>query len=175
VLPYGQMSLWGGDLTNSLLCFNAVSVLKPDKKFLSMFMGLIDGDGYIEIGPQKQYNKSSNVPKSTIRARLVIRLHTRDKDLLVYLTKVLGVGSISGLDSKNQTRLIFSKKDLFTVIIPLIKMYNLEFLTYNRAKQYALLSYIIDNQIVHWENVNFSPVMLEHSVEYLLKLDFFAG
>jgi hypothetical protein len=138
-------------------------------------MGLIDGDGYIEIGPQKQYNKSSNVPKSTIRARLVIRLHTRDKDLLVYLTKVLGVGSISGLDSKNQTRLIFSKKDLFTVIIPLIKMYNLEFLTYNRAKQYALLSYIIDNQIVHWENVNFSPVMLEHSVEYLLKLDFFAG
>ena len=176
------MSLWGNDLTYSLLCLNTVLVSKPDMKFMSMFMGLIDGDGYIEIGPQKQYNKSSNVPKSTIRARLVIRLHNRDLAFLTYLTKVLGVGSISYLESVNQTRLIFSKKDLSTVIMPLIKMYNLEFLTYNRAKQYALLSYILDNQIVHWENVNFTPIMLEHSVDGgrrsrppLLKLDFFAG
>jgi len=76
-----------------------------------MFMGLVDGDGYIEIGPQKQYNKLTKLPaKSTIRARLVIRLHSRDADLLNYLTKVLGVGSISSLSSNNQTRLIFSKK-----------------------------------------------------------------
>jgi hypothetical protein len=76
-----------------------------------MFMGLVDGDGYIEIGPQKQSNKSNNLhvqPKSTIRARLVIRLHNRDSALLNYLTDVLGVGSISSLDSNNQTRLIFS-------------------------------------------------------------------
>ena len=66
--------------------FNA----KPDKNFMSMLMGLVDGDGYIEIGPQKQYNKSSVLPKSTIRARLVIRLNNRDRDLLVYITKVLG-------------------------------------------------------------------------------------
>lgn len=25
---------------------------KPDKKFMAMFMGLVDGDGYIEIGPR---------------------------------------------------------------------------------------------------------------------------
>ena len=85
-------------------------------------MGLVDGDGYIEMGPQKQYNKSGGTPKSTIRARLVIRLHSRDVSLLTYLTKVLGVGSISNLDSVNQTRLIFSKKDLTVVIIPLIKL-----------------------------------------------------
>jgi hypothetical protein len=41
-------------------------------------------------------------PKSTIRARLVIRLHDKNKDLLqqqllIYITKVLGVGSISSL------------------------------------------------------------------------------
>jgi hypothetical protein len=25
--------------------------------FMAMFLGLVDGDGYIEIGPQKQYHK----------------------------------------------------------------------------------------------------------------------
>jgi hypothetical protein len=94
--------------------------LKLDKNYMGKFMGPCLVDGYIEIGPQKQYNKSSLAPKSTVRARLVIRLHNKDKDLLVNLTKVLGVGSISNLDSISQTRLIFSKKDLVNVIVPLI-------------------------------------------------------
>lgn len=65
------------------------------------------GDGYIEIGPQKQYNKLTKSPvKSTIRARLVVRMHNRDAALLSYLTRVLGVGSLSTLDSINQTRLM---------------------------------------------------------------------
>ena len=108
------MSLWGKNnirLPCSYLTSSTsygLGELKPNKKFMSMFVGLVDGDGYIEIGPPKQYSKSSVPPKSTIRARLVIRLHNRDKYLLVYITKVLGVGSISSLDSKNQTRLIFS-------------------------------------------------------------------
>ncbi|KAG0632550.1 putative intron-encoded endonuclease [Tuber brumale] len=119
---------------------------------MSMFMGFVDGDGYIEIGPQKQYNKSNVKPKSTIRARLVIRLHNRDADLLSYIVKVLGVGSLSTLNSVNQTRLILSKKDLVTKIIPLIKLYNLQFLTYNRICQYALLTYILENNF-------FSPLI----------------
>ena len=140
------------------------SVSNPDKKFMSMFRGLVDGDGYIEIGPQKQYfpaKLTKSPAKSTIRARLVIRMHTRDTALLTYLTKVLGVGSLSSLDSVNQTRLIFTpwprtaaagaeaKRDLVTVIIPLIKLYNLQFLTINRDRQYALLNYILENNIVH--------------------------
>jgi hypothetical protein len=36
-----------------------------------------------------------------------------------------------------------------TVLIPLINLYNLEFLTVNRAKQYALLTHILGNNIVH--------------------------
>jgi len=167
--------------------------LKLDKNYMGKFMGLVDGDGYIEIGPQKQYNKSSLAPKSTIRARLVIRLHNKDKDLLVNLIKVLGVGSISNLDSISQTRLIFSKKDLVNVIVPLIKSYNLQFLTFNRVKQYSLLNYIIDNQIIHWENVKFNTNLVgceapstsltegfnfpvaALGVESLLKLDFFVN
>lgn len=177
VLPYGQMSLWG---MKKNYYSTGKNYNKPDKKFMSLFMGLVDGDGYIEIGPQKQYNNSTESnPKSTIRARLVIRLHERDASLLTYLKDVLGVGSISNLKpatdrAGGQTRLIFSKKDLVTVIIPLIKEYNMQFLTANRAKQFSLLNHIIDNNIVHWENVDFYPINCQYSVESLLNLDFFA-
>ena len=99
-------------IINALICF-------------AVKMGVIDGDGYIEIGSQKQYNKISKLPvKSTIRARLVIRLHSRDKDLLNYLVKVLGTGSLSNLDSINQIRLIFSKKDLISIKILLFLRIN---------------------------------------------------
>lgn len=180
VLPFGQMSLWGKNL--GLPCSSLTSSisyglgeLKPNKKFMSMFVGLVDGDGYIEIGPQKQYNKSTEFPaKSTIRARLVIRLHNRDTALLTNLSKVLGVGSISNLTSVNQTRLIFCKKDLVAVIIPLMKLYNLQFLTGNRARQFALLNHIIKNQITHFENVTFNPSIPVYSLNYLINLDFFA-
>ncbi len=140
-----------------------------------MFVGLVDGDGYIEIGPQKQYNKLTKLPvKNTIRARLVIRLHSRDKALLTYLIKVLGVGSLSSLTSVNQTRLIFTKKDLVQVIIPLMKLYDFPFLTGNRARQFALLNYIIDNEVLHWENVEFTPSTPVYSLDDLINLDFFA-
>lgn len=175
VLPYGQMSLWG--MKNYYSTSKITN--KPDKNFMSMFMGLVDGDGYIEIGPQKQYNSSGSTPKSTIRARLVIRLHERDASLLTFFKDVLGVGSISSLkpaseNAGGQTRLIFSKKDLVSVIIPLIKEYNLQFLTINRYKQFALLNYIINNNIVHWDDVDFTPVWTENSVESLLNLSFFS-
>jgi hypothetical protein len=123
---------------------------KPDKEFMSMFMGLVDGDGYIEIGPQKQYQKVTKIlARSTIRARLVIRLHNKDKELLEFISNVLKTGSISKLYTVNQTRLIFSKKDLVNIIIPLIKLYKLQFLTYNRIQQYNILNYIIDYNIMH--------------------------
>lgn len=174
VLPYGQMSLWGKAKISTLVPL----ANKPDKKFMAMFMGLVDGDGYIEIGPQKQYNKLTKIlVKSTIRARLVIRLHNRDEALLRYLTTILGVGSISNLESVNQTRLIFTKRDLVTVIIPLIKLYNLKFLTSNRVSQYDLLLHIIENNIVHWDDVNPTSLIKEKAVltcENLVNLDYFA-
>jgi LAGLIDADG endonuclease len=118
VLPYGQMSLWGMHKYSTNNLINN----EPDKKFMAMFLGLVDGDGYIEIGPQKQYQKKTKLlTRSTIRARLVIRLNNRDRELLIYISERLKIGSISILHEINQTRLIFSKKDLTTVILPLIK------------------------------------------------------
>lgn len=189
------MSLWGDDPTTTLNVSIITPTIKPDKNFMSKFIGIVDGDGYIEIGPQKQYNKSTNnLAKSTIRARLVIRLHERDETLLNHLTNVLGVGSISKLSSVNQIRLIFNKKDLTDIIIPLMNLYNLQFLTFNRAKQFTLLNYIITNRIVHWQDIeafvaassddtvdsasiNPSEILKsppQWQTESLLKLDFFS-
>lgn len=106
---------------------------------------------------------------------MVIRLHNRDEALLRHITNVLGAGSISALDSNNQTRSIFSKKDLVSVIIPLIKLYNLKFLTFNRVKQYALLTHIVENNIVHWDNVD-STALKESTIPTssdLVNFDFF--
>lgn len=39
----------------------------PTKEFVAMFTGLIDGDGYIELGEQKQYSrKTKELVTSTI-------------------------------------------------------------------------------------------------------------
>jgi hypothetical protein len=105
------------------LCVLPFSESKPDKKFMAMFMGFIDGDGYFDIGEQKQYNKATKtLEKSTIRIRLASNIHVRDLSLLEYFVKVLGVGKISTMSgAREQVRVIFSKKDLVTVILPLIK------------------------------------------------------
>jgi hypothetical protein len=118
---------------------------------MAMFMGFMDGDGYFDIGEQKQYNKKTKAPtRSTIRIRLASNVNTRDLALLEYFLEVLKVGKIDTMSGdRDQVRVIFSKKDLITRILPLIKEYNLEFLTSQRAKQFALVNYILDNSITH--------------------------
>lgn len=176
VLPYGQMSLWGIDTPVSTVCILPVSVVKPDKKFMAMFMGFIDGDGYFDIGEQKQYNKiTKTLVKSTIRIRLASNVNVRDISSLEYFVKVLGVGKISNMSAgREQVRVIFSKKDLVTVILPLIKLYNLQFLTSQRVKQFALVNYILENSITHWDNVQFKqPEFVGISAHDMVKLDLF--
>jgi len=132
-------------------CIPPIYVIKPDKKFMAMFIGFMGGDGYFDIGEQKQYNKTTkSLVKSTIRIRLAANINVRDKSLLEYFVKVLGVGKLSTMSGgREQVRVIFSKKDLITVILPLIKEYNLQFLTSQRVKQFALVNYILENSITH--------------------------
>lgn len=147
--------------------------MKPDNEFMAMFMGFIDGDGYFDIGPQKLPGTS----KRWIRIRLATNVNKRDKPLLEHFVKVIGVGKISQMSelpkTREQVRLIFSKRDLITVILPLIKEYNLQFLTSQRFKQFALLNYILSNNIKYWEDVKYEHSILEWSVPYLLNLDNF--
>ena len=68
------------------------------------------------------------------------------------------VGKIDYSKSKNQYRLIFYKKDILNVIYPYLKCNNIEFLVYNRRKQYFLLKYILENNIKHWEELNLEEI-----------------
>jgi hypothetical protein len=169
VLPYGQMSLWGAykDIyTLSLLPLvlkrkistNISKLYTTDiSKLIEIFVGILDGDGYFDIGAQKQYN-SSNTAKSTIRIRLGINLHQSDLGLLELLQTKLGVGKINFSKSKNQYRLVLFKADILNVIYPYLIKNNIEFLTYNRRKQFFLLKYIIENNITHWEDIDLEKI-----------------
>lgn len=141
----------------------------------------MDGDGYFDIGEQKQYNKNKTLARSTIRIRLACNVNVRDLTLLEYFVRTLGVGKIdySMMAKREQVRVIFSKKDLVTVIIPLIKKYELIFLTSQRAIQFSQVNYILENSIVHWvaggSEFNFKePVFVAKSVQDLVKLDYYA-
>ena len=185
VLPYGQMSLWGEhqpfNFTNLEIIvlpiilkqnfqFSTISIInnnssvsqfkdKDFNKLMEILLGFLDGDGYFDIGAQKQYNKNpNNQPKSTIRIRLGINLQFKDKELLELIIKKLGVGKIDYSKSKNQYRLIFYQKDILNVIYPYIQSNNIEFLVYNRQKQFFLFKYILENQIKHWENLNLEEI-----------------
>lgn len=108
------------------------------------------GDGYFDNGLQKQYNKNPDAKaKSTIRIRLGINLNIRDKELLDYLVLKLGIGKIDYSKTKSQYRLLISKTDIVKIIYPYLKNNKVQFLTYNRRRQFFLLSYILDNQIIH--------------------------
>ena len=158
------MSLWGVQILNLLPFQLSTNNYKKfsDKDIFNLifkFIGLLDGDGYIEIGPQKQYNKNiDDKPKSTIRIRIVLRLHKDDKELLELLKTNLKIGKLDELKTKNQYRLILYKKDIVDVIYPFLQNNNIEFLTYNRRKQYFLLKYIIENNIKHWEKIELNEI-----------------
>ena len=55
---------------------------------MAMFIGFMDGDGYFDIGEQKQYNKVTKaLVNSTIRIRLASNVHVRDLSLLEYFVR----------------------------------------------------------------------------------------
>jgi hypothetical protein len=84
---------------------------------------------------------------------LASNLHSRDISLLEKFKKELKVGTISKMSTLNgkrdQVRIIFYRRDLINVIIPLMKEYNLRFLTYQRQSQFYLLNHILDNNITY--------------------------
>jgi hypothetical protein len=147
---------------NRLICTN----------LMEKFIGILDGDGYFDIGSQKQYNKNpNNKPKSTIRIRLGINLNIKDKELLELLVNKLNIGKIDFSKSKNQYRLIIYKKEILDVIYPYFKNNNIEFLNFNRRKQFFLFKYIIENNIIHWEDLDFDKIN-KLFVIFNKKLDF---
>jgi hypothetical protein len=103
--------------------------LRLDKKeylsipyqFISYLVGLIDGDGYIQI---------TKTTKGFITIKMVIELGLDDLSTLEYIHSVLKLGKITIYrDIRNPTcKLIINKPDLQEVVFPLLIHHNIFFL-----------------------------------------------
>jgi Cytochrome b/b6/petB/LAGLIDADG endonuclease len=115
-----------------------LDALKISPSFLAMFIGLIDGDGYIAI---------TKTPKGYIRIDLIISLDLRDLDLIKYIHSVLKVGRINKYPKSNTVKLTISRTDLQTIVFPLFVYHNFYFLTDTRRAQYDKVMFILQNNI----------------------------
>jgi len=140
--------------------------------FLSMFMGLIDGDGYISI---------TKTEKGYIKICLVISLDIRDLPLLEYLHSVLKIGKINTYPKsklKDTCKLVINKTDLQDILLPLLIHHKLIFLTNKRREQFDKALYIFKNDIKIFKDIPVavnipSLYPLPINAEEYLNLNFF--
>lgn len=138
--------------------------------FLSMLIGLIDGDGYICISKTK---------KKYIKMSLVISLDIKDLFLLEYIRFHLKLGIINTYPKnrkKHMCKLVINKTDLQNIFFPLLKHHNLFFLTEIRSIEYNKALFILHNNIKFYSdiplNITWYKNILKKSKDYL-NLDFF--
>ena len=126
-------------------------------KFIAFLVGLIDGDGYIQI---------TKTTKGFIAIKLIICLSLEDISSLEYIYSVLKIGKIQIYrDIKNPIcKLVISKTDLQEVIFPLLIHHNIYFLTESRRAQFDLAMLIIKNDLKLFNqisNYNKVPTIFE--------------
>jgi len=125
--------------------------------FLAFLVGLIDGDGYIQI---------SKTTKGFITMKMVISLHLDDISTLEYIYSVLKIGKINIYkDLRSPTcKLVINKTDLQEVLFPLLVHNKIYFLTDTRVNQFNLAMYILMNDIKDYNligDINNIPAIFE--------------
>ena len=140
-------------------------------QFISFLVGLIDGDGYIQI---------TKTTKGFITIKLVIGLGLDDLSTLEYIHSVLKLGKITIYrDHRNPIcKLIINKTDLQEVVFPLLLHHNIFFLTNTRRDQFDLAIHIFKNNLKSFENIpNFINILsifnLPETASDYLNLEFF--
>jgi hypothetical protein len=115
--------------------------------FLAFLVGLIDGDGYIQI---------TKTSKGFITMKLSISLHLDDISTLEYINSILKLGKINVYkDLKSPTcKLIINKTELQEILFPLLIYNNIFFLTETRVNQFNLAMYILKNDIRIYDEIN---------------------
>jgi LAGLIDADG endonuclease len=89
--------------------------------FLSVLIGIIDGDGHISI---------TKTNKGYIKMNLVISLNIRDLSLLEYVYSILRLGKIKTYPKskvKDTCKLVIHKTDLQYILFPLLRYHKLYF------------------------------------------------
>lgn len=137
---------------------NAVKKLqntfKPDNKeylsipssFIAFFVGMVDGDGYIQI---------TKTSKGFIAMKLVISLQIEDVSTLEYIHSVFKVGKINIYrDNRNPScKLVINRTDLQQIVFPLLLYHNIFFLTDTRKEQFDLAIYILEQDIKNFHEI----------------------
>ena len=125
--------------------------------FLAFLVGLIDGDGYIQV---------TKTTKGFIAIKLVICLSLEDISTLEYIHSVLKLGKITIYkDIKNPIcKLIINKTDLQEILFPLFLQHKIFFLTETRRNQFDSAMFIFKNNLKlynHIPNINQIPSIFE--------------
>ena len=114
--------------------------------YLAFLVGLIDGDGYIQI---------TKTTKGFITIKLVISLHLEDISTLEYIHSTLKLGSINvykDLRSPN-CKLVINRTELQEILFPLLIHNNIFFLTETRINQFNLAMHILKNDIKMFDEI----------------------
>ena len=141
VLPtVGTVSMQALKKGRKLRCNDKKEFLSIPSSFIAYLVGLIDGDGYIQI---------VKTTKGYISIKLIICLSLEDISSLEYIYSVLKLGKIQVYrDYKNPVcKLVINKTDLQEVIFPLLIHHKIYFITESRRAQFDLAMFIFNNDL----------------------------
>lgn len=130
------------------------NTFKPDNNeylsipssFIAFFVGMVDGDGYIQI---------TRTSKGFIAMKLVISLQIEDVSTLEYIHSVFKVGKINIYrDNRNPScKLVINRTDLQQIVFPLLLYHNIFFLTDTRKEQFDLAIHILEQDIKNFHEI----------------------
>jgi hypothetical protein len=151
------------------LNINKQEYLSIPYSFIAFLVGLIDGDGYIQI---------TKTGKGYISIKLVISLQLKDLTTLEYIQSVLKLGKITIYkDLRSPTcKLIINKTDLQEIFFPLLLYHNVQFLTMQRGSQFNMVMYILKENIIFYSCLPENPYAfykLPKSAQEYVNLSFF--
>lgn len=115
-------------------------------QFLAFIVGLIDGDGYIQV---------TRSTKGFITIKLVITIHLEDLSTLEYIHSVLKLGKITiNRDHKSPNcSLRISRTELQEVLFPLLLHHGIFFLTEVRRAQFNLAMFILKEELKIYDQI----------------------
>lgn len=136
--------------------------------FLSFLVGVIDGDGYIQI------KKKSN---GYIEFNLVITFQNKDLASFEYILSKLHFGVIAKV-SPTLSKLVIYNFELKYVLVPLLLKHGPFSLAENGINQYNLLLYTLENNINKSELLpdvipNYNPIVINNPIDILRNVWYF--
>ena len=107
---------------------------------------------------------------------LIINLNENDLDLLKHFQSELQLGKVYNITPKKGrnklARLEINKTDLKNIFLPLLNKYNIQFLTIKRQKQFLLMKYIMDNNIIYYKDIINNNKLNNYINNNLIKYNF---